>query len=99
MPTLEKEEETNPTYSLTELIKMRQFTQELAAAVHELHRAGAQWDGGYGVMILMGTDEKGSPVLGVATDGASNLTVQAAAKALQAYTDVIVPPEVPGQYL
>lgn len=85
-------------FSREELAKMQRLTQAMAAAVHELHKNGLEWHG-QGVMILLGVDAEGKAAVTVAADQDTPITQQAAAKAIQAYTDVIVPPDVPGCYL
>ncbi len=96
---MEETKEREPIFTKDELTQMHQFTRALAAAVNELHKTGTEWHG-QGVIILLGVDaDTGQAAISVATDGSTPLAQQAAAKAIQAYTDIIVPPDVPGQYL
>jgi len=91
---------TKPKFSAIEQLRIQQFSRALAAAVAELHKAGAEWQGN-GVVIISGTDQDGKPAIGMATDGTTQLSQEAAMKAIKAYADTLNPPDLTGtgQYL
>lgn len=67
-----------------ELKRMLEFTHALAAAIYELHTAGAEWKGN-GILILDGSDKKGQVAMVVANNPANNNSANAAIKAIEAY--------------
>lgn len=79
--------------------RLSDFNQALVTSVAELAEAGIEWTGG-GAAILVGVDKAtGAVSVAMTCDQGSEVRMQAALKALQAYRDVLYPEPVPGQYL